>query len=314
MHSDIDRGIAELALRQHGLFTFLQVLQLGGNHELIRRRVRAGRWICVGVGVYALPGVRPTWRRSLMLSLLEAGPDTAVAVHAAGALHRLDSFPPCTPILVSPHGDHHKIRSAVVRQTRALPPEHVTVVDGIRTTTIARTIWDLGAHLTRKRLEHVLDDTVAAGRLKLPEIRGVHDVLAKRGRPGTGRMRSVLADRSPGWVPPDSVMERMFLDILAARHISLPLKQRPFPGRETLRHRVDFCDVGPGPINIFETDGRRWHMRVADFERDRKRDREAHLAGCIVYRFTYFELRDEPDEVAQTVVDARRIANIRWAS
>jgi hypothetical protein len=150
---------------------------------------------------------------------------------------------------------------------------------------------------------------VAAGKVNLEEVRAVANRQAASGRRGTRKMRSVLADRSPGWVPTESMLERKFLDILDERGIPLPLKQRPFPGREELRHRVDFEDEGLPPI--YELDGRRWHTRVEDFERDRKRDREASLKGRVVYRFTWWDLRDDPDEVAETVIQARKIQVIR---
>lgn len=313
MLSTIDRGIAELALTQLGLFSRQQVFALGGDDDLIYRRVHQGHWLPIATGVYGLPGVRHTWRRALMAAVLTAGDGVAVSHHAAAAFHRLESFPTCTPILLSRHGAHHRVPNALVHQTRHLPPHHVTSVDGIPVTTVARTIVDLAAYVSRKRLAHVLDSAVRDRKVTLAEVRSVADELMKRGRKGSARMRSVLAERSEGWVPPESVMDRMFEKILRDRGIPLPRKQRPFPGRETLGSRADWVDPPP-ERNIFELDGRRWHTRLEDFERDRKRDREAHLNGFPTYRFTYWELRDAPDEVAETVVEARKIRMVRVAS
>jgi very-short-patch-repair endonuclease len=41
---------------------------------------------------------------------------------------------------------------------------------------------------------------------------------------------------------------------------------------------------------IVEADGRRWHTRVADFERDHARDIAALLHGYLVARFTWSQL------------------------
>ncbi len=60
--------------------------------------------------------------------------------------------------------------------------------------------------------------------------------------------------------------------------------------------RVDALLVD-APV-IIESDGRRWHTRVADFERDRQRDRAAASHGYVTMRFTYDELRCDPDRVA----------------
>lgn len=313
MLSDADRGIAELAQNQHGQFNRKQVCAVGGDDPLIERRLEQERWLNPAPGVYGLHGFPRTWRQSLMIAVLTAGDDALVAVHAAAALQGLETFPACTPVLLAPHGDHHRVRNALLHQSRALPPHHRTVVHGIPVTTVARTIFDLSAHLTRRRLAHVLDCAVRDRKVTLEEVKSVSAELAKRGRKGSARMRSVLAERTEGWVPPESLMDTMFEKILVTRGIRLPLKQRPFPGRETLGHRSDWSDPAP-ENNIFELDGRRWHMRVEDFERDRKRDREAHLLGHPTYRFTYWELRDAPEEVAATVVEARKFRMIRVAS
>ncbi len=42
---------------------------------------------------------------------------------------------------------------------------------------------------------------------------------------------------------------------------------------------------------IVEGDGRSWHARVADFERDRARDHEAQRIGIEVSRFTMDQIR-----------------------
>ncbi len=57
---------------------------------------------------------------------------------------------------------------------------------------------------------------------------------------------------------------------------------------------------------IVEADGRRWHTRVADFERDRARDNAAAAAGLVVVRFTYRMLKDNPKQCLETLVNAGR--------
>jgi len=57
---------------------------------------------------------------------------------------------------------------------------------------------------------------------------------------------------------------------------------------------------------IVEADGRRWHTRKADFERDRLRDNAAAAAGMVVIRFTYQMLKNHPEQCLQTLLDAGR--------
>ena len=44
---------------------------------------------------------------------------------------------------------------------------------------------------------------------------------------------------------------------------------------------------------VIEADGRAWHTRVEDFERDRRRDAEAAAAGYLTLRFTHHQLTHE---------------------
>jgi very-short-patch-repair endonuclease len=55
---------------------------------------------------------------------------------------------------------------------------------------------------------------------------------------------------------------------------------------------------------VVEGDGRAWHTRVEDFERDRRRDQEAAAAGLLTLRFTWFQLTQEPDWVREVVITA----------
>jgi very-short-patch-repair endonuclease len=57
---------------------------------------------------------------------------------------------------------------------------------------------------------------------------------------------------------------------------------------------------------IVEADGRRWHTRQADFERDRRRDNAALALGLVVVRFTYKMLVTEPDYCLRILLDAGR--------
>ena len=53
---------------------------------------------------------------------------------------------------------------------------------------------------------------------------------------------------------------------------------------------------------IVEGDGRRWHTRKADYERDRLRDNEATAHGYAVLRFTYEMLRHSPGDCLDTLL------------
>ncbi|MEX2294019.1 MAG: hypothetical protein WD691_09560 [Acidimicrobiales bacterium] len=77
--------------------------------------------------------------------------------------------------------------------------------------------------------------------------------------------------------------------------------QAPFPGRQAGRQRVDGL-ISAWSV-VLEGDGRAWHTRVEDFERDRRRDSEAAAAGLQTLRFTWHQLVDEPDWTLRVLLD-----------
>jgi very-short-patch-repair endonuclease len=53
---------------------------------------------------------------------------------------------------------------------------------------------------------------------------------------------------------------------------------------------------------VLEADGRRYHQRIEDFERDRWRDAEAAVHGLHVMRFTHRRLRDDRAGITDQIV------------
>jgi very-short-patch-repair endonuclease len=69
--------------------------------------------------------------------------------------------------------------------------------------------------------------------------------------------------------------------------------------RDGAAGRVDFVDRRHRLV--IELDGRRWHTRVADFERDLWRTNEAVSRGYRVLRFTWVHVTSAPDDVLATI-------------
>ena len=83
------------------------------------------------------------------------------------------------------------------------------------------------------------------------------------------------------------------------------------PWRPTVPQRVDGL-IEPWKV-VLEADGRRWHTRVVDFERDHDRDLTALRHGYVVARFTWVQLIHRPVESLATLVaiGATRLATAR---
>ena len=116
----------------------------------------------------------------------------------------------------------------------------------------------------------------------------------------------VLADRGPGYVPPESVLERRLLKVLADGGLPAPRRQHPLPWRLEATGRVDLAY--PAARIIIEGDGRRWHTRMRDFDVDRARDNEALNHGWRPYRFTWVQITKSPGDVCHTLRRALAVA------
>ena len=179
--------------------------------------------------------------------------------------------------------------TAAVRVHRSSTLQKIDIValaDGLRVTAIARTLIDLASVLTPHQLERVCHRA---------EFLRILDVSAF---PATGCPRALrkaldsLVARSPE-LTRSELEERMLA--LIARH-GLP---RPLVNKPVLTHEVDFH--WPEQRLIVEVDGAAAHLTPTAFEEDRRRDAELQVAGWRVVRFTWRQLRDDPDAVARAL-------------
>ncbi len=108
-------------------------------------------------------------------------------------------------------------------------------------------------------------------------------------------------------------LEQQLTDVLGSLPPLAFDLEAPFPGRSPGLQRVDA--LVPASALVVEADGRTWHTRLEDFERDRRRDAEAAAAGFQTLRFTYDQLVDEPRWVRRIVLEtgARRTVELRGA-
>jgi very-short-patch-repair endonuclease len=178
------------------------------------------------------------------------------------------------------------------RQSCLLPAHHITVVDGIPVTTVARTIFDLMALVTAKKAERALDNALAMGLTNIASLERMLQELGEHGRHGTARMRDLMADRGEGYVATESELEARFVSV-CDRH-GLPIGRRQVT---LIAGRVDFL-LQPGAV-VAELDGRRNHTALLDREVDAARDAKLVAQGFGVLRITWKRLtRHEADVVA----------------
>jgi hypothetical protein len=295
----VDLAVFTVAAQQCGLFSRRQVIANGGSDALIRRRLASGRWLAATTGVYALPGHPASFRRTLWLAFLSAPPEAVVSHWSGGAVRALGGFPPDRFTLSVPHGRYPRNPVARTFQTVAMPK--ATLVDGLPVASVERILIDVAGLVGPRKLRALVELARTAGATNPVRLRREHVRLARPGRRGIAQMGVLLSEYEEGAPPPRSALEAR-LDALLAR-VPAPVRhEAPLPGREWSNERVDRRFDEPRRL-IVEGDSRRYHARVADFRRDRERDRVALRHGYPTMRYAFEELVHDEEAVLEEILD-----------
>jgi hypothetical protein len=187
----------------------------------------------------------------------------------------------------------------VVHQLTDLGEEHVTEIDGLPITNPSRTVVDLAAVVGRNVLARCVDHALSNELVTLAQMNDDFEGLARKGKPGVTKLRSVLESRLALSNVPESALETKLLSILQSGGLPTPdLQCRP----EWLRRvngRVDFAF--PDHALVLEADSLMWHHTPEAFQIDRERDNLGQLAGWRILRFTWKDVTERPFYVESTV-------------
>jgi predicted transcriptional regulator of viral defense system len=260
-----------------------------------RRRVQRGEWRRLDGGILVIAGVPETFEM-LATAALARHPTAALSHQSALRIHGTETATSAIHLSVQAGGQTRAV-GAVLHQT-LLEERDVVVRKGFRVTTLERTLVDLGATMGQRELQRCIEDHIVRGRTTFARLESTFLRLATRGRSGIARTRAVLAALD-GEPPTESELEAMFQRLLIARNLPLPTRQVTFEWTDEESGRVD-CWY-PDARVIVELDGRRFHARLAAFERDRRRDQAALLDGIPTLRFTHHQLTDEPEWVERVL-------------
>lgn len=291
---DIDRAILDFANLHGGVVTKSFLDNVGLTRGQIESRVRRHGWRSLGRGAYRILEARD--HRDRLAGALAAINPSVVSHESAAEVHGF-AFVPRGVAVISAHSrTTHVFDGVLVHRTHDLDETHVVSVDGLRCTSVARTVVDLAAGSTERRLGAILDDLVSRGRVILADVDHVLDSVARRGKPGVRRMRRVLAVRW-GQNHSESILEQRARSLLRRERLPAPVSEFPIPWSVGRR----FDDAYPNERLAIEWDGRRYHGQFQAFEADRLRDREALVHGWRVVRFTWNDVNNRPQLVVSTI-------------
>ncbi len=293
-HGTIDRLIAELADRQHGVVATWQLISLGLTYGGISYRVRIGRLHRIHRGVYAV-GYRTLTRQGhRMAAVLAYGPE-AVLSHRSAASHWGIGPASWKTDVTTPHSK--RSRKGIRAHTATLHPEDIDKHDGIPVTSIARTILDLASQLKDDPLTRLIED---GDRRELIDLRKLERAIARRPRvAGIARLKRVLANYR-GVADTRSKLERDFRALIAKAGL-------PEPQYNVVVAGLTVDVFWPQWKLVVELDGRPYHNSPRAFETDRVRDATLQRAGLRVLRVTGYRLETAPGAALDDILALSRL-------
>lgn len=301
-----DHALLRIAGDQHGAFSREQAHAVGMTDDRLRHRVRQGWLEQVGPNAFRLAGSDRTPAARLLGLVLDVGSPCFAFGPTAAALHRLDGFELSEPFeVVIQRGRQVRRAGHRIRTAEYLPESDLTIVDGVPTTRVARTLIDLGRVVDRVRLTAAYDSAVRDRRVDEDWLAArLHGLLAHE-RPVAGA-RELLAviDGSEAERGGHSFLERRFLRLMAEHGLPVPDTQRVLGRRSDRPIRVDFRFAGTNVV--VEVLGHRYHRSREQLAIDAERMNALVAAGHRPYQFTYEHVMEQPDSVVAAVERALR--------
>jgi very-short-patch-repair endonuclease/predicted transcriptional regulator of viral defense system len=276
----------------------------------LRSLVRSGDLIRVWHGVYATkPAVE--WAKAspardhallAMAARTALGEDSVISHHSAALIHGLDLFPAASgPVTLTrpPARRCNRLKSdGVVFHTAELPAEHVTMLLGVRLTTVPRTVVDL-ARVSPFMSAVVTADSALRTAANRADFTSKEALLAAcdacAGWTGIRQARRGVDFSDPR---AESALESCARVIFHEHGLEPPELQFTVTG-PGFRYSVDFYWAEHRVIA--EADGK---MKYSDPQRAiRQLDRDQRLRdlGYRVVHFTWREIFQNPDAVVERI-------------
>jgi hypothetical protein len=286
----VERELARIASAGHGVVTRAQLLSAGVTPQQIRSRVRVGSLIRVHRGVYRVGHRAPSIEATYLAAVLAAGEGALLCGRAAAHLLGLVKGEAPAPEVIA--RTERRIKGVKTHRSRAHRSgaarsgagdgRDATVVRGIPTTTVPRTLVDISSELSLDALARACHE---AGVRYGATPNSVEAVLARRpNSPGAKRLRRVLNGDVHVTL---SSLEAHFLELLRNENLPLPITNKPAGGR-----RVD-CRWPEHRLTV-ELDGYQFHNSRHSWEQDRRREREARARGDDFRRYSYGDVFERP--------------------
>jgi len=293
------RVMAEIAVGQSGVIQRAQALAAGLTKAQIENQLRVGAWIRVLEGVYRNAAVPETWESNLAAACLTGGELVAASHRSAAELHGLPGGSlSIVEVTARRWGRSHR-KGLIVHESTTLGGPDITSVRGIPTTSVERTLLDLGAVRGYLTVQMAFDRAIRDGKTSWTKTNETLQRLARSGRPGVTKLRAALRARANTEIP-ESEQETALLALLAANGLPDPEPQfSVVDASGTLLARVDAAY--PRHRIAIEYDSDLHHSDPAALARDNDRRNRLIGAGWTVIAARHADVRSGGHEFCQVV-------------
>jgi very-short-patch-repair endonuclease len=275
--------VAAVAATQWGRITVHQLREAGIGRGAIEKAVACGRLHREHVGVYVVGHLAPSDLGRWNGAVLACGARSALSLRSAASLFRIRSGEgPAVDVTVPTRNGRRRPGIAIHRAP--LPERDVVVREGIRVTTVARTLADLAYVLDADGLHRAVRE---AQYLKLFDLAATR--AAARRRPSRA-----LDDLIEDMTVSSSALDDAFTRLLDRHRFPQPTAQKRLLG-----HRVDY--VWEAQRVAVELDGWSAHVAYDAFQRDRAQANALQLAGWLVLRFTWADVHRRSRATVATI-------------
>jgi predicted transcriptional regulator of viral defense system len=302
MNRDQEDRLTALAAAQHGVVTLHQLGGLGVSRRTVERLAARGRLRRVHRGVYQVGPLAGPWAAE-MAAVLAVGRGARASHVRAGWLWRVipdrDRTLPVDLVVV---GGGRSARPGIrLHRVACLRREDRAVVDGVPTTSVARTLADLATRLGRRDLEQAIGLAERERLVRLDDLRAL--LVRDPHRRGAAALRAVLDEEAEPAVT-DSRAEELFLTHWRKTELT-----QPRVNASVGPYRLDF--YWPGQGIALEVDGYRHHGTRPRFEGDRARATYLAGRGIQVIPVTWRHLTRHPTRTIAHVARALALAERR---
>jgi hypothetical protein len=291
-----------VASRQNGLFTTAQALEAGYSKAEIAAAIRTRLWTRLRRGVLITTAQHHSFDSrgqhiaQLRAILLNTSGPTFASHLSATVVHCLPLLDRRVVVTVThPGAAHSKLRDGAKHYTSRVDAHEHTLVDGLPTLTIARTVADVARTASFEQAVVIADAALRTG-LSRDELDAMAASCAQW--PGARRLTRVVAFARG---ESESVGESISRILFAAQGLPPPLLQVNVYDADGLIGRADF--LWEKYMTIVEFDGRVKYAGAGPdvLYKEKRREDRLRDAGYEVVRITWNDVWERPEWVAAKI-------------